>query len=207
MIKVVSYGFSIIAFLVFLYSFFRSPDPAIQQQAIYWFYTSLVTALIPNVKQFKIKDFEVQFKEEIKKIEQKIHKLNDEFFKTLETVKASESHLSQEVKAQRTASWHTFNEHLESLPEPERFHEQQRISLKNLHEYLVTVSQLKQQLHKIDYFHGTIDDDFSKELVAALFAFQEDYHLEFIDGMFGKMTYLKLAEVLVEQDHRTSNGI
>ena len=204
MTKIVSYCFSMMAFLIFLYAFFRSADPAIQQQAIYWFYTSLATALIPSIKQFKIKDFEVQFKEEIKKIEQQIHKLNDEFFKTLETVKMSENQLSQELREQRAESWHNFNAHLESLSEPERFQEQQRISLKNLHEYLVTVSQLKQQLHKLGYFHGTIDEDFTKELVAALFEFQKDCHVEFIDGMFGKMTYLKLAEVLTAKNAKPS---
>ncbi len=204
MVRFVSYCFSVIAFLIFLYSFFRATDSAIQQQAIYWFFTSIATAFIPNIKQFKIKDFEIQFKEEIKKIEQKIHKLNDEFFKVLETVKVSEINLSKEIKEQRNENWHAFNTYLESLPEPERLKVQKQISLKNLYEYLVTVTQLKQQLHKLGYFNGKIDDEFTKELVSSLYKFQASYHLELIDGMFGRMTYLKLAELLAENENKSS---
>lgn len=72
MFQIVCYAFSIVAFGVFAYSFFFSNDPALKEQALYWFFSSIVIAIIPKIKQLKYKDLEVVFKDEIKKVEESL---------------------------------------------------------------------------------------------------------------------------------------
>ncbi|MFM6405503.1 MAG: hypothetical protein ACKPGT_12920, partial [Microcystis sp.] len=59
-LKSLGYSFSAISFLVFIYVLLFPVEKELKQQAIYWFASSFVSAIIPNVKQFKIKDIEVQ---------------------------------------------------------------------------------------------------------------------------------------------------
>lgn len=70
MLQIFCYSFSCVAFAIFIYSFFITKNPALNKQAIYWFYSSIITLLIPNIKQFKYGDLEVVFKDELKKVEE-----------------------------------------------------------------------------------------------------------------------------------------
>ncbi|MFM7854559.1 MAG: hypothetical protein ACKO96_22195, partial [Flammeovirgaceae bacterium] len=56
--------------MVFIYVLLFPVEKELKQQAIYWFASSFVSAIIPNVKQFKIKDIEVQLQGISQKIEE-----------------------------------------------------------------------------------------------------------------------------------------
>lgn len=49
-IRLIGYSFSVFAFIIFVYTFCFPVEKELKQQAIYWFYSSLVSALIPNIK-------------------------------------------------------------------------------------------------------------------------------------------------------------
>lgn len=74
MLQILCYAFSFIAFAIFIYSFFLTKNPALNKQAIYWFYSSIISLLIPNIKHFKYGDIEVAFREELQKVEETLDK-------------------------------------------------------------------------------------------------------------------------------------
>jgi len=55
-LKFFGYSFSAISLVIFVYILFFSAEKELKQQAIYWFASSFVAAIIPSVKEFKIKD-------------------------------------------------------------------------------------------------------------------------------------------------------
>jgi tetratricopeptide (TPR) repeat protein len=102
MIRFISYCFSALAFGMFIYTFFYVDDLSLRGQAIYWFYTSVVSAFLPQIRQLRYKDLEVTFKKELNKVKdgldgktdslkqaflsvsQHIYQIQQEFFQTLE---------------------------------------------------------------------------------------------------------------------------
>jgi hypothetical protein len=103
--KVISYSFASFAFFIFLYSFFLSDEDAYKAQAIYWFYGSLVSTLIPQIKQLKYSELELIFREELKKTEANIEQSVDQKIKEIsKDIEKAGQKFTQEMKANFAAS-------------------------------------------------------------------------------------------------------
>jgi hypothetical protein len=200
--KIISYGFGIFAFFIFLYSFFYTSEEAYKKQAIYWFYGSLISTLIPQIKQFKYKDLEVVFREELQKVEkninQKVTKLESDFLGAVEQVRSQEASLSPEYRQWRGEVFNDFAKHLEALSPEEQLSNQENFSRSYLQNLTITLPELKVMFKKLDYYDGAIDDLFTSELVECIKTFQQTNGIEPIDGIFGNLTYTKLAALLSE---------
>ena len=59
MIDYIGYPFSIMAFAIFVYCFFFTDNAVLNSQAMYWFFTSLISAFIPQIRKFKYNNIEV----------------------------------------------------------------------------------------------------------------------------------------------------
>lgn len=135
-LKLLGYSFSAISFVIFIYILLFPVEKELKQQVIYWFGSSFVAAIIPNIKQFKIKDFEVQLQEISQKvednknlIEQKTEELKEGLFLSLESLREREESLPEEYKSQREMAYQRNAERLRKLTPEERLKEQ-----KNLHD-------------------------------------------------------------------------
>lgn len=190
--------------LLFLYIHFFPVEKELKQQAIYWFYSSLVSALIPNIKQFKIKDFEVQFKEEIfKKIDEQTKELNKNFDAVFEQVKKSEESLSEDYKKTRDEDYARYAEMLQNLPSKERLYNQEFYTRKHLSEVDGTINGLKQKLQEVGIYKGAIDGEFNQELADAISEFQAKFNVMPIDGTCGSITLAKLGEIIELKKHHS----
>lgn len=195
MISIVGYLFSVLALAACIYTLF-SDAAEVKTQAFYWFLGSLVSALIPHIKQLRYKDLEVSFKEMEARLTKKVEHLHDEFFVALEQVRAGEEALSPEYKKRRKEVFQRFTNSLEQMPAEERFREQMLRTRRYLNQFKLEVFQLKEMLKKLDSYSGPIDNDFTPELVDAITHFQENHGLQPADGIFGSLTYQKMAGLL-----------
>lgn len=193
-INYIGYGFSAAALAMFAYSFFFSGDPALREQGLYWFYTAIISALLPYIKQFKLKDVEVTFNEELKKIEKKVDDLNQNFFLAVDEIRTAEQQMSPEFKAKRDQVYRGFQEELQALPQEERLKRQEFFTRRHLTRLKVSLPEVKQKLKEGGFYKGEVDDNFDLATAAAIAAFQESAGLSPADGIFGTITYQKLAE-------------
>jgi hypothetical protein len=201
--RLISYGFGVIAFLVFLYSFFYTSEEIYKKQAIYWFYGSLISTLIPQIKQFKYSELEIVFREELQKVErninQRVTKLESDFLRAVEQVRSQEAALTPEYRQWRSKIFDDFSEHLESLPAQEQLSNQEQFSRSYLKDLKITLPEIKTMLKKLGYYDGAVDDSFTPELAEAIKSFQGKNSVKPVDGIFGNLTYAKLAELVQQQ--------
>jgi hypothetical protein len=209
-LKYFGYSFSTVSFLVFVYVLLFPVEKELKQQAIYWFASSFVAAIVPNVKQFKIKDIEVQLQgisekieenkqkiEESKNlIEQKNEELRDDVFLGLESVRKHEESLSEEYTLKREQGYQRYANRLKKLSPEERLKEQNKFTIINLIDAGVTIADLKRMLQKAGFYQGEIDEVFNEQLALSISAFQKQYDVTPIDGTVGPKTLSKLSKVI-----------
>jgi len=202
-LKYFGYSFSTVSFLVFVYVLLFPVEKELKQQAIYWFASSFVAAIVPNVKQFKIKDIEVQLQgisekiEESKNlIEQKNEELRDDVFLGLESVRKNEESLSEEYTLKREQGYQRYANKLKKLSPEERLKEQNKFTIINLIDVGLTIADLKRMLQKAGFYHDKIDEVFNEQLALSISAFQKQYDVTPIDGTVGPKTLSKLSKVI-----------
>lgn len=204
--RIIGYGFGIIALAIFIYSFFITTDNNLNKQAIFWFYSALVASLIPQVKQFKYKDLEVQFRENFQQLEKdmgnKLEKLEQSLLDKVENIKLQEKSLSDDKKERRQRVHTDFAEMLESLPEQQRLYYQEQQSRLNLQRSDLSLAEFKSMLKQAGFYDGEIDDRFTASLKDAIKKFQTKSQLDTVDGIVGRLTILKLSESI---NHRSTN--
>lgn len=103
------YIFSVFAFGIFVYTFFFSNSEVHKNQSIYWFFASMISAMLPHISHFKFKDIEVDFKKEIKKVGEDITKKTEEMKTALSAdLKDAFLPLSLQQLYQRQREFHTM---------------------------------------------------------------------------------------------------
>lgn len=196
--RIIGYGFGIIALAIFIYGFFFSPDSILKEQAILWFYSALIASLIPQIKQFKYKDLEIQFRENFQKLEkdvgEKIEKLELNLLDKVEKIKRQEMSLSGDNKERRLKTHNEFANMLASLPEQERLFYQEQQSRMNLQRNDMSLIEFKTLLKQAGYYVGEIDDHFTVSLKNSIKDFQTKSQLDTVDGIIGDLTILRLHE-------------
>jgi murein L,D-transpeptidase YcbB/YkuD len=205
-LKLLGYSFSAISFVVFVYILLFPVEKELKQQAIYWFASSFVAAIIPNVKQFKIKDVEVQLQEISQKIEdnknlieQRTEELKESLFLSLESVREREESLPEEYKSKREQKYQRYAERLRKLTPAERLKEQKRFTRSHLNNIDMDMVDLKRMLQKAGLYQGSLDEVFDEQLAQSISTFQEKYGVTPIDGTAGPKTLSKLSEVIRQE--------
>jgi murein L,D-transpeptidase YcbB/YkuD len=205
-LKFFGYSFSAISFVVFAYIFFFPVEKELKQQAIYWFASSFVVAIIPNVKQFKIKDIEVQLQDISQKIEdnkslieKKNEELEESLFLSLEAVRENEEALSEEYRLNRELKYKRYADRLKKLTPAEKLKEQKKYTQLHLIKKDMNISDLKKMLQNTGFYRGVIDEVFDEQLAQSISDFQEKYGVAPIDGTVGSKTLSKLSEVINEK--------
>lgn len=205
-LKFLGYTFSAISFVVFIYILLFPVEKELKQQAIYWFASSFVAAIIPNVKQFKIKDIEVQLQEISQKIEdnknlieQRTEELKESLFLSLESVREREESLPEEYKSKRDLKYRRYAKRLKELTPEERLKEQKRFTRYHLNNIDMDVADLKKMLQITGLYQGVIDEIFDEQLAQSITDFQEKYGVTPIDGTAGPKTLSKLSEVIKQK--------
>lgn len=197
-VSIIGYSFSIFALAVFLYVFLFPVDKELKQQAIYWFYTSLVAALVPNIKELKLKDFEVEFKEEIvreigAKIEEQTEELKQNVVRAVEKAIALEEMLPEDYKMMRDKQYLEHVDGIQDMSSEKRFECRKQHSLEFLRSRNIEVHDFKQMLQKIKCYQGELDNEFDGQLVRSILEFQEQYDVTPAGGIIGPKTFNKIA--------------
>jgi Putative peptidoglycan binding domain len=202
-LKSFGYSFSVISFFVFIYVLVFPVEKELKQQAIYWFASSFVAAIIPSVKQFKIKDIEIQLQGISQKIEESknlIEKKNEELkidlLSSLDSVRKREESLSEELKSQRESEYQIYMEKLNKLTPEKKLEEQRRYTEFDLNTADMSIANLKTMLQETGFYKGNIDDVFNLELAESVKTFQEKYEVTPFDGIAEPKTLSKLSEVI-----------
>lgn len=205
-LKFFGYSFSAISLVVFVYILFFPVEKELKQQAIYWFASSFVTAIVPNVKQFKIKDIEVQLQEISQKVDEnknlieiRTKELEDSLFLSLDSVREREESLSEEYKSKRESKHRRYGERLKKLTPEERLKEQKKFTRLHLANEDMYIADLKKMLQKARFYQGAIDEAFDEQLAQSISDFQERYGVMPIDGTVGPKTLSKLSEVIKQK--------
>lgn len=205
----ISISFAIFALVVCCYSLFFSSATAIKTQAIYWFYSALISAIIPYldevavyIKTIKIGSGGIELamnevKEKIQKIDEKVEKLDNKLLQTLEQVQQNEATLSQQARGMRQQNYDSWTVNVLTKMNPqEKLATQESFTHTHLKNEGVRMMQLKEMLSQLGYFHGNIDQVFSPELAQAVEKFQLENGLGIPDGIAGSVTLAKIAELL-----------
>jgi BMFP domain-containing protein YqiC len=195
-IEIFGYLFSAIALGVFVLALFSEEADPLRSQAIYWFLIAIACLVLPDLKKFKFKDMEIELRENIKRVEEKIDNLSDTFFNSLDKVWREESEMPSFLKEKRNKHWAEFQSYLESLPDKERLEAQIANTFKYLSEYNIGVSQLKEMLKALGFYRGAIDNNLSEETIQAIIQFQKSNNLSHIDGIFGPLSFQKMKELV-----------
>jgi murein L,D-transpeptidase YcbB/YkuD len=205
-LKFFGYSFSAISFVVFAYILLFPVEKELKQQAIYWFTSSFVVAIIPNVKQFRIKDIEVQLQEISQKIEdnknlieQKNEELEESLFLSLESVRENEETLPEGYRSKRELKYKRYAERLKKLTPKEKLKEQKKYTQLHLIKKDMDISDLKKMLQNTGFYRGEIDEVFDEQLAQSISDFQEKYGVTPIDGTVGSKTLSKLSEVIKQK--------
>ncbi|MFM8299173.1 MAG: peptidoglycan-binding domain-containing protein [Microcystis aeruginosa] len=208
-ISTISISFAIFALVVCCHSLFVSSETAIKTQAIYWFYSALISAIIPYLEEIAVyvKTIKVgsggieiamnEVKEKIQKIDAKVEKMDNKLLQTLERVQQNEAILSQQardIRQQNYDSW-TVNI-LAKMSSQEKLATQESLTHTHLKNEGVGITQLKEMLNQLGYYHGNIDQAFNPELAQAVEKFQLENGLGIPDGIAGSVTLTKIAELL-----------
>lgn len=205
----ISISFATFALVVCCYSLFFSSETAIKTQAIYWFYSALISAIIPYLDEVAvyIKTIKVgsggielamnEVKDKIQKIDEKVEKLDNKLLQTLEQVQQNEATLSQQARGMRQQNYDSWTVNVLTKMSPqEKLATQESLTHTHLKNEGVRMMQLKEMLTQLGYYHGNIDQVFSPELAQAVEKFQLENGLGIPDGIAGSVTLAKIAELL-----------
>ncbi len=210
----VGYLFAFLSFVIFIHTFFYIDEVEIKKQSIYWFFISFVAALFPNIKQFKFKDIEIEFRDKIiQEVGEKIEKstknleenlsqkleLDAKVFKSLQALSMREQILPEEAKDKRRESYQIWFNYLNNLDSEKKLEEQKKYSLLHLKNWDMKISNLKQMLSQVGFFNGIIDnEEFTVELAQSISEFQKQYELFPVDGTAGPVTINKLSQEIMK---------
>jgi TIR domain/Putative peptidoglycan binding domain len=128
-------------------------------------------------------------------------KSDTDFFRAIPIVWAEDRALEVQDKIARNEHWDSFEHYVEALPPNLQSAVQIANSIVYLATYGLSVFQLKKQMQVLGFYAGPIDDEFESDLVEAIVQFQVAYNLRHRDGIFGPLTYLKMAEVAHNLKH------
>jgi hypothetical protein len=118
-----------------------------------------------------------------------------DFYRAVSLVWSEDRTLSDSAKIYRAAHWDRFEDTVSRLTSEGRFEVQKANTLHYLEKYGLTVPELKAALRRIGFDCGEVDDDISSNLIDAILRFQVAENLRHHDGVFGPLTYLRMAEV------------
>lgn len=122
------------------------------------------------------------------------------FYHAIAKVWSEERVLRGSSRARRAAYWDHFEQLVTLLPASRRLAAQKRNSISYLDELGLTVVALKEALSRLGFFRGVAGDEFDPALVDSIVRFQILHDLRHHDGIFGPLTYLKMAEVAQAQN-------
>jgi murein L,D-transpeptidase YcbB/YkuD len=203
-ISVISTGFAFLALGICAYSLFYSFEIVIKTQAIYWFCIALVAAVVPYLKDLtpyirrvKVGEVEVELNE-LRKEVQAVRNELDDVMARLGKVSQKEASLTKEEREFRQKIFSNFAEILAKNTPEGKLLKQEHYTQVHLRGASMKVSELKETLKKLDYYHGPIDESFSLELAQAVEKFQAD-NGEIADGIAGTITLSKIRELLPSQ--------
>lgn len=204
-VSFVSRAFAAFALVICLYSFFISSETAIKTQAIYWFCSALVSAVIPYFKEvaayvrsIKLGDVEIalnEVKHEIQRVDNKVEKLDNKLLASLGQVRQSEAALTREARENRQRIYDESAQALALLPPESRVNIQKRLTIEHIHKAGIDVQTLKGVFKDLGYYQGSVDQFFNSELVQAIERFQAEKIPGQPDGIVGPITLTKIAEL------------
>lgn len=122
-------------------------------------------------------------------------KKDADFYHAIPTVWAEDRALTDAEKWERSEHWDHFRATVNLLPSDSRLKAQKENTLYYLRKYDITVRQLKEALSRLGVLEGPVDDDLNAHLIRSILRFQVLQNLRHHDGVFGPLTYLKMAEV------------
>lgn len=208
-VSLLSQTFAAFALFLCVHSFFFSPETEIKTQSIYWFCVALVASIIPYIKEvatyiesIKLGDIEIALNEvrkELQRVDDKVDVLDNKLLVSLSQVHQSEAALSKEARDNRQQIYEESAEVLALLPPDKRVKLQERLTRNHLNNIGIQISDLKEVLHKLTYYQGSIDNTFSLDLVQAIETFQAQCMEGQPDGIVGPMTLAKIAEMLMRK--------
>lgn len=120
--------------------------------------------------------------------------LVDDFFEYLKFIEKQNRNLTHEFISERNEHWENFQETIDALDADLKFEVQKMNTLSYLHTYGLTVTELKVKLLQLGHFTGEVNNSFTTEVVESLIKFQRMNNLKHVDGVFGPLTYAKMAE-------------
>ena len=118
-----------------------------------------------------------------------------DFYRSISLVWAEERSLTDSARSRRNEHWDGFEAAVDALTRDQQWEVQRMNSLHYIDKYGLSIRELKQELSRLGTFHGAVDDTFGPDLARALLVFQQLNALRHHDGVFGPVTYLKMAEV------------
>jgi hypothetical protein len=127
-------------------------------------------------------------------------KSDSDFYRAIPTVWAEDRELADQARIARNIHWDSFERAVDALPRKHKRAVQIANSLSYLDKYGLTVPELKRQMMRLSAYVGEVDDQFDSELIESIWQFQVAHNLRHHDGVFGPLTYLKMAEVAQSQD-------
>jgi hypothetical protein len=195
--------FALSAIAMFVYTTFWSKDDSLKEQGIFWFLIAIASSILPTVSHLRFQDFEVEFRREIKRVEDEVVELKGLLDKAVEKVNLEESSLTPQQLADRNAHWDDYQRRMDSVSRSERFRLQRLNTLRYLNRYEVSIRQIKEHLRTLDVYSGDIDDDFSPDFARAIEQFQRQNNMRHVDGMIGQLTLREIYAKLEEQNRNS----
>jgi len=118
-----------------------------------------------------------------------------DFYRATAQVWSEERTLTADQRVGRAEHWDDFAALVDAVGDSERLRIQCENTRHYLRKYGLTVRELKKALHDLESYDGLVDDELDERLVVALVRFQVAHNLRHHDGVFGPVTYLKMAEL------------
>jgi tetratricopeptide (TPR) repeat protein len=161
MLNIIGYCFSALAFLMFIYSFFISNSDSLNEQAIYWFFVSVAAAVLPHVKQFKYKDFEIILKDGVEAVKAKIEEKGEESKKIsiyMQQLDRLQTEFFSVFPHKIGAAWENLKKTIEILDKVQPLFPDDLYFL-NIRAYtLKNEAQIMNQLHRDEEARHALDD-------------------------------------------------
>jgi murein L,D-transpeptidase YcbB/YkuD len=201
-LPIIAAVFSVLAFGIFLYVFLGDVKEELKADSIYWFIIALAAAVLPLIKQIRFRDLEITLRKEISEHREELDRRVDNlqlFVTSADWVKLSESKLPEGLREYRDRVFSDFNRRLKRADPEQRVKLQEHYTRLHLARFKITLSSVKTALAELGLYKGEISNDFNIETAEAIGRFQEMNGLE-IDGIFGPMTYERLASRLSASD-------
>ena len=207
-ISFISTVFALFALAICVYSLFYSFEAATKTQAIYWFCIALVAAIVPYlkdlapyIKRVKVGDVEVELnelKKEVQTVKNDIKKLDDVMMRLFK-VSQKEASLPQGIRELRQEVFSAYAETLTKKTPEDKLPEQEFFTQRHLTNASMDITQLKEALSQLDYYHGSIDQGFTLELTQAIEKFQSENLEGQPDGIAGPITLSRIDKLLRSQ--------